>query len=102
MQDVQSVMPDVATSLDVNTCLCDETDDEHDDTTSLMNFVQHDMACVFAHSNRQKTLAHRRHEDNVPKDVKSKRLQEITHAFRTNAQLKNEKFELHRILLLLV
>ena len=90
IQDVKSVIPDVALSSDFITGFCDETDAEHDDTVSLMNEIQYDMAYMFAYSMRQKTLAHRRYQDNVPNEVKSERLQEIINSFRSNVQLKNE------------
>ena len=89
-------------SSDFITGFCDETDAEHDDTVSLMNEIQYDMAYMFAYSMRQKTLAHRRYQDNVPNEAMSERLQEIINSFRSNVQLKNEKCELDRIRLVLV
>ena len=90
IQDAKSVILDVALSSDFITVFCDETDAEHDDTISLMNKIQYDIAYMLAYSMRQKTLAHRRYQDNVPNKVKSERLQEIINSFRSNVQLKNE------------
>lgn len=56
---------------------CGETEDEHKDTLTLMEEVQYDMAFMFAYSMRDKTHASHRLDDDVPEDVKLKRLQEV-------------------------
>jgi tRNA A37 methylthiotransferase MiaB len=61
---------------------CGETEDEHADTLSLIRAVGYDMAYMFAYSMREKTHAHRNYSDDVPEDVKQRRLTELIEAFR--------------------
>ncbi len=70
-------IPDVGISTDVITGFCSETDAEHNDTISLMETVKFDFAYMFKYSERPKTLAERKYEDDIPEDVKSVRLREI-------------------------
>lgn len=61
---------------------CGETEEQHADTLSLIKAVGYDMAYMFAYSMREKTHAHRNYVDDVPEDVKQRRLTEIIEAFR--------------------
>lgn len=74
---IKRIIPGCAISTDIITGFCDETDEEHADTISLMKEVKWDFAYMYKYSERPKTLAERRFEDNVPEDVKGKRLIEI-------------------------
>ncbi len=74
---IRRIVPDCAISTDIITGFCNETENEHADTLSLMNEVAFDFAYMFKYSERPKTLAERRFEDDVPEDVKSRRLNEI-------------------------
>lgn len=74
---IRTIIPDCSISTDIITGFCDETEEEHQDTISLMKEVQWDFAYMYAYSERPKTLAERRFEDNVPDEVKSRRLTEI-------------------------
>lgn len=74
---MRELIPGVSLSTDIITGFCDETEQEHDDTLSLMQQVRYDLAYMFAYSERERTLAHRKYEDNVPEKVKKRRLTEI-------------------------
>lgn len=74
---IKRIIPDCAISTDIITGFCGETDEEHQDTLSLMESVQYDFAYMFKYSERPKTLAERRFQDDVPEDIKGKRLNEI-------------------------
>jgi tRNA-2-methylthio-N6-dimethylallyladenosine synthase len=74
---IRRIIPDCAISTDVITGFCSETEEEHQATISLMNEVKYDFAYMFAYSERPKTLAERKFKDDVPEDVKKRRLQEI-------------------------
>jgi MiaB/RimO family radical SAM methylthiotransferase len=102
MADVHATIPDVAISSDFISGFCDETEEEHQDTLSLMGHVRYDQAFMFAYSVREKTHAHRIMEDNVPAETKQRRLQEVIDTFRYNVQKKNEELELGRLRLVLV
>lgn len=77
IEAINRIVPDCAISTDIISGFCDETEEEHKDTLSLMDEVKYDFAYMFKYSERPKTLAERRFEDNVPEDVKTKRLTEI-------------------------
>ena len=74
---IRKYMPECAISTDVITGFCGETDEEHADTLSLMSEVQYDMAYMYKYSERPRTLAERKFEDNISEEVKSQRLNEI-------------------------
>ncbi|KAI9291884.1 CDK5 regulatory subunit-associated protein 1-like protein [Neoconidiobolus thromboides FSU 785] len=83
---VRELIPQVSISSDFITGFCGETEEQHKDTVSLMEIVGFDMAYMFAYSLREGTHAHRRFKDDVPKDVKKARLQEIIAMFQTRAK----------------
>jgi tRNA-2-methylthio-N6-dimethylallyladenosine synthase len=74
---IRKFMPECAISTDVIAGFCDETDEEHADTLSLMGEVKYDMAYMYKYSERPRTLAERKFEDNISEEVKSQRLNEI-------------------------
>ena len=93
----RDMIPGLSISTDIIAGFCGETEEEHRDTVDLMERVRYDQAFMFAYSLREKTHAARRFEDNVPDDVKGRRLQEIIDTFRTTVQLKNEQEDLHKL-----
>ncbi len=74
---MREIIPGVTLSTDIITGFCDETEKEHEDTLSLMKKVRYDLAYMFAYSERGRTLAQRKFEDNISKEVKKRRLTEI-------------------------
>jgi tRNA-2-methylthio-N6-dimethylallyladenosine synthase len=86
---IHRIVPNCAISTDVITGFCGETEEEHQETLSLMDFVEYDFAYMFKYSERPKTLAERRFEDDIPEEVKGRRLNEIiekqlAHSLRSN------------------
>lgn len=77
IEAIRRIIPDCAISTDIITGFCGETEEEHAATLSLMKEVKYDFAYMYQYSERPKTLAERRFEDDVPQEVKSKRLIEI-------------------------
>ena len=102
IDDVRSLIPDVAITSDFISGFCGETEEEHQDTLSLMEKVQFDQAFMFAYSMRGKTHAHRTMEDDVLPDVKNRRLNEVINSFRRNVQLRNEEVEIGKLRLVLI
>jgi tRNA-2-methylthio-N6-dimethylallyladenosine synthase len=74
---IRRIIPGCAISTDVITGFCSETDEEHQETVSMMEYVQYDFAYMFMYSERPGTLAAKRYADDVPDAVKSARLTEI-------------------------
>ncbi|KAL3133161.1 hypothetical protein ABBQ38_007054 [Trebouxia sp. C0009 RCD-2024] len=101
VQHVRELVPGVSLSTDIISGFCGETEEEHLDTLDLIRKTQYDQAFMFAYSEREKTHAARHLEDDVPPDVKSRRLQEIIAAFR-DGQLKQFQAEVGRTHLVLV
>jgi tRNA-2-methylthio-N6-dimethylallyladenosine synthase len=77
MAAIRRIMPDCAISTDIMTGFCGETEEEHADTLSLLSEVRYEMAYMFKYSERPRTLAERKFENDISEDVKSRRLQEI-------------------------
>jgi tRNA-2-methylthio-N6-dimethylallyladenosine synthase len=74
---IRSVMPECGLTTDVIAGFCTETEEDHRETLSLMEEVGFDWAFMFAYSDRPGTLANRTMQDDVPADVKNRRLNEI-------------------------
>ncbi len=74
---IKKHIPDVGLSTDIIAGFCTETEEDHQDTLSLMESVGYDYAFMFKYSERPDTIAAKRFADDVPEDVKSRRLQEI-------------------------
>lgn len=87
---IHRIIPDCAISTDIISGFCGETDEEHKDTLSMMDVVAFDFAYMFKYSERPKTLAERKFDDDVPEKVKSKRLTEIIEKQLTYSLSSNE------------
>jgi tRNA-2-methylthio-N6-dimethylallyladenosine synthase len=74
---IRRIIPGCAISTDVITGFCTETAEEHNDTVSMMEYVQYDFAYMFMYSERPGTLAAKRYADDIPEPVKAARLTEI-------------------------
>jgi tRNA-2-methylthio-N6-dimethylallyladenosine synthase len=74
---IKKYMPDCAISTDIICGFCGETEAEHEDTKNLMLQVEFDYAYMFNYSERPKTLAERKYKDDIPEDLKTKRLEEV-------------------------
>jgi tRNA-2-methylthio-N6-dimethylallyladenosine synthase len=98
---MREIIPGVSLSTDIIAGFCDETEEEHEATMSLMKLVEYDLAYMFAYSERERTLAHRKYEDNVPEEVKKRRLTEIIRQ-QMSIQEKNNEKEIGRRHLVLV
>jgi tRNA-2-methylthio-N6-dimethylallyladenosine synthase len=81
---IRSIVPDCAISTDIIAGFCSETEEEHVDTVSLMEWVQYDFAYMFMYNERPKTLAERKFTDDVPEEVKNRRLTEIVNLQQGN------------------
>ncbi len=88
-------------SSDMIAGFCSETEEEHQDTLSLMKFVQYDYAYMFAYSEREGTLAARKYADDIPEETKKRRLQEIIDLQRSLAFARNrlDLGKVHEILI---
>ncbi|HTN19214.1 MAG TPA: tRNA (N6-isopentenyl adenosine(37)-C2)-methylthiotransferase MiaB [Pelobium sp.] len=74
---IREIIPDCAISSDIITGFCSETEEDHQDTLSLMDFVKFEFAYMYSYSERPGTPAAKKFADDVPEDVKQRRLEEI-------------------------
>ena len=91
---------DCAISSDMISGFCSETEEEHQDTLSLMNHVRYDMAYMFFYSERPGTLAARKLADDIPLETKKRRLQEIIDLQQIHSAERNQRGigRVHRVL----
>jgi tRNA-2-methylthio-N6-dimethylallyladenosine synthase len=82
---IREILPDCGLSTDIITGFCTETEEDHQDTLSMMEFAKYDLAYMFFYSERPGTLAARRYQDDVPEDVKKRRLSEVVELHRRQA-----------------
>ena len=82
---------DCAISSDMISGFCSETEEEHQDTMSLMNHVRYDMAYMFFYSERPGTLAARKLTDDIPLETKKRRLQEIIDLQQIHSAERNKR-----------
>ena len=82
MDAIKKIIPNCSISTDLIIGFCGETDEEHEATLSLMRAVEFDFSYMFKYSERPKTLAERKYEDDIPEELKTKRFNEI-HALQT-------------------
>ena len=90
IKSIREIIPDCGISADIISGFCSETGIDHKETISLMNMVKYNFAYMFKYSERPKTLAERKYEDDVDEETKSSRLSEII------ALQQKHSLELHR------
>ena len=74
---IRTLLPDCGISADIITGFCTEDEKDHQDTLSIMEYCKYDFSYMFIYSERPGTLAARRYADDVPEDIKKRRLEEI-------------------------
>ena len=77
VDNILKIVPEMSLSQDMIIGFCGETEEDHQDTLSLMKYVKYDYGYMFAYSERPGTLAAKKMEDDVPEDVKKRRLAEV-------------------------
>jgi tRNA-2-methylthio-N6-dimethylallyladenosine synthase len=88
---IREIIPGCGISSDVITGFCSETEEDHRDTMSLMEYSQYDLSYMFFYSERPGTLAARQYEDDIPEEIKKRRLQEIVDLQHRLSCESNEK-----------
>ena len=74
---IKEIMPECTISADIMTGFCTETEQDHQDTLSLMEYVKYSFGYMYAYSERPGTMAERKLEDDVPFETKKRRLAEV-------------------------
>jgi tRNA-2-methylthio-N6-dimethylallyladenosine synthase len=74
---IREIMPECAITSDIITGFCTETEEDHQDTLDMINFGKYDLSYMYSYSERPGTLAQRRYADDIPEEVKKRRLTEV-------------------------
>jgi tRNA-2-methylthio-N6-dimethylallyladenosine synthase len=98
---IRRILPDCAVSTDMITGFCTETDEDHKESLSLMEWAGFDFAYMFKYSERPGTKAARKYRDDVPEEIKSSRLSEII-ALQNRLSSKSNKTDIGKIYEVLV
>ena len=69
-----------------------ETEQDHQDTLSLMEYVKYDFGFMFAYSERPGTVAAKKIEDNIPESTRKRRLQEVIDLQRIHSEYRTQQF----------
>ena len=88
---IRDRIPDCGISQDMIAGFPTETEEDHQLTLSLMEYVKYDFGFMFAYSERPGTLAARKLEDDIPEPVKKRRLREIIELQQQHSRLRNEQ-----------
>jgi tRNA-2-methylthio-N6-dimethylallyladenosine synthase len=89
---IRTIIPDSAISQDMISGFPTETEQDHQDTLSLMEYVKYNFGYMYSYSERPGTLAGRKMEDDVPETTKARRLQEIVDLQQKHAWFRSEEF----------
>ncbi len=92
IDNIRRILPDCAISQDMIAGFCGETEEEHAETLSLMDYVKYDFGFMFAYSKRPGTPAEKRMEDDVPLATKKRRLNEIIQKQQEHGLYRMQQF----------
>ena len=98
---IRELLPGCGISTDMISGFCTETEEDHQETLSLMKYCEYELAYMYYYSERPGTLAERRFEDDVPLEVKKRRLQEIVSLHREHSLkgMQKEIGKAHKVLI---
>ena len=92
IDNIRKSIPDCGISHDMIAGFPSETEQDHQDTLSLMEYVKYDFGFMFAYSERPGTLAAKKIEDDIPESTKKRRLQEIIDLQRVHSEYRTQQF----------
>jgi len=92
IDSIRKILPDCAISQDIIAGFPTETEEDHQDTLSLMDYVKYDFGFMFVYSERPGTLAARKIEDDIPLDIKKRRLTEIVKLQQEHSAYRTKLF----------
>ncbi|WP_281636216.1 tRNA (N6-isopentenyl adenosine(37)-C2)-methylthiotransferase MiaB [Flavobacterium marginilacus] len=89
---IRAIIPNVSVTQDMISGFPTETEQDHQDTLSLMEYVKYSFGYMYSYSERPGTLAGRKMEDDVPEETKARRLQEIVDLQREHSAIRTQEF----------
>ena len=98
---IKEILPDCGLSTDMITGFCTETEEDHQESLSLMDYCEYDLAYMYFYSERPGTLAARRFKDDIPEAVKKRRLQEMIdlHRIQSLKSMQKEVGKIRKVLI---
>ena len=92
IDNIKTLLPDCSISHDIICGFPTETEEDHKDTISLMEYVKYSFGYMFAYSERPGTLAERKMEDDIPEEVKKRRLSEVVELQQIHSLYRSQEF----------
>ena len=92
IRNIREILPECGISHDMIAGFPTETEADHEDTLDLMRFVKYDFGFMFAYSERPGTLAARKIEDDIPEQVKKRRLNEIIALQQEHSKYRTQQY----------
>lgn len=92
IDNIRRILPTCSISQDMIAGFPSETEEDHQDTLSLMDYVKYNFGYMFTYSERPGTLAERKMEDDVPEEVKKRRLDEIVQLQRQHSEFRTKAY----------
>jgi len=98
---IREIIPNCGLSTDMITGFCTETEEDHQQSLSLMEYCHYDLAYMYFYSERPGTLAARRYEDDIPEEVKKRRLKEMVdlHRIQTLQSMQKDLGKVCKVLI---
>lgn len=96
IEAIRRIIPECSVSTDMITGFCTETDEDHRESLSLMEWAGYDFAYMFKYSERPGTKAARKYKDDVPEEVKSSRLSEMI-ALQNKLSVRSKKNDVGKV-----
>ncbi|KAB1068783.1 tRNA (N6-isopentenyl adenosine(37)-C2)-methylthiotransferase MiaB [Tamlana haliotis] len=92
IDNIRRILPNCAISQDMIVGFPTETEEDFQDTVSLMNYVKYNFGYMFTYSERPGTMAGRNMEDDVPEETKKRRLQDIVDLQRIHSEIRTKEY----------
>ncbi|MDR2972645.1 MAG: tRNA (N6-isopentenyl adenosine(37)-C2)-methylthiotransferase MiaB [Bacteroidales bacterium] len=101
IKKIKEILPNCAISTDIIAGFCGETEQDHQDTLSMMKEVGYEYAFMFKYSVRGGTAAAEKYEDDIPEELKIKRLEEVI-ALQQHLSLQSNKRDIGKTVTVLI
>jgi tRNA-2-methylthio-N6-dimethylallyladenosine synthase len=98
---IRELMPDCGIGSDVIAGFCTETEEDHRHTLDVMEYSRYDISYMYFYSERPGTLAQKRYEDDIPEEIKKRRLSEIV-SLQNRLSLENNRGDLGKTFKVLI
>jgi len=92
IDNIRRIIPNCAISQDLIAGFPTETEEDHKDTLSLMEYVKYNFGYMFTYSERPGTLAERKMDDDIPEAIKQRRLEEIVQLQREHSEIRTKEY----------